>query len=67
LSWWDSGYDAGWHYGAARNPLQPNTTFGVVTFVDEKEIEIASTVNERRGILNPLSIPIGCILEVKEL
>jgi hypothetical protein len=63
----DSGFDLGWHYGSARKTIQPTDTFGVISFVDNKEVEIVSTVNRVKGVLNPLSIPLGCVMEVKEI
>ena len=68
VKWYDSYYDKGWNYDADTKPtLNDIFTYGIVTFVDDRLIEIVSTHGGRNGMLNPLIIPIGCVIDVKEL
>lgn len=48
-------------------PLPLIKSVGYVTHVDSVMIEVAGTKNENGGVLNPLAVPVGSVVEVKEL
>ena len=66
ITWLDSEFDAGWHYGKKLG--EPNIVFsyGVITAITKEFVEVVATMGKHRGLLNPLMIPIGCVKDIKE-
>jgi hypothetical protein len=68
IYWRDSAFEGGWrHDKNAITPLPLIKSVGYVTHVDSVMVEVAGTMNENGGTLNPLAIPIGSVMKVKEL
>ena len=66
VTWTDSAFELGWRYGGKPVSLPLITSIGYVTHCDKTMIEIASSVGDK-GVLNPLGLPFGMILKIKEL
>ncbi len=68
IKWYDSAFERGWQYDKRRVKLSLITTIGFLAFIDSQVIEIASTIDEEdRAALNPLAIPRGSIINIREL
>jgi hypothetical protein len=65
--WIDSEVTKAWV--SVSEPLSHSKihTFGILTRFDKILLEIASTIAEDGETLNPLRIPIGCVISIKEI
>ena len=72
VSWRDSTFTSGWHYPQnGRYPKHvkplPIATIGYVIESNDEGLTVAGTVNADESILNPLTIPWGCIEKLEEI
>jgi hypothetical protein len=68
IRWYDSAFEHGWNKrdGDPPKPLDVIESVGWITFMSKQMIEVASTKSEA-CVLNPLAIPLGAIISVKQL
>lgn len=67
VSWVDSTCEKGWAHPEEALVLGEIHTFGLVANINKTAIEIASTIGHDGEVLNRLSIPIGCVIAIKEI
>ena len=66
LRWLDStNISGGWIYDALTANAKEIESIGFVVDVNDKSVMISSTRSNSGGIVNPITIPLGCVQEHK--
>jgi hypothetical protein len=66
LRWLDStNISGGWIYDALTANAKEIETIGFVVDADNKAVMVSSTRSNTGGIVNPITIPLGCIQEYR--
>lgn len=73
ILWEDSSHHSGWHYpdraGQYELAFEPHAiaTIGFVVMSTKAALVVSDTYSDNHAILNPLTIPWGCIRTLDEL
>ena len=67
IVWLDSIVDGGWVYDDWRPHIPSIVSYGTVMYLDEKLLTFASTIGKKGGMFNPVTIPVGSVVEIKEI
>jgi hypothetical protein len=68
LRWVDSAAGHhGWVYDDLKPVIKEVETVAFVVAVNKRGVLLTSTRSGTGGVISPLSIPLGCILEVKHI